>query len=854
MEPFFVIYYITLNQPKLDMKMKIKNLILLLLVVFFNNGIFAQDGANDPTFNPIDTGYSNGVNGGIGCVLALPDGKMVVAGAFDRYTNVNRNNIARINADETLDETFNPGEGANNYIEVLLRQPDGKIIIGGRFTEFDGEPRSRIARLNEDGSLDETFNPGMGADNIVYALAIQADDKILVGGNFKNFNGTTIAHLVRLNTNGTIDTSFVVSGVDSSVMDIAVQSDDKIIAVGNFSQINGVQKNKLVRLNSDGGIDTTFLSGIGPNYSLSTVSVNSTGKIFIGGMFDQFNGQNIAGLISLNENGSVNTAFNVGGGINGWVTSIALQPDGKVLAGGSFNSYNGNFSSKSVVRINTDGTQDMGFLPAEADGLVFSVVVKADGKIIVVGGFLVYNNMSENSITSLNSNGSRDITFDIGNGTGADNVINAAQILSDDKIVIGGNFYYYNGVARNKIAKLDVDGGLDESFNPGTGFNGNVSVLGALPNGKILVGGEFTTFNGQTVKKLIRLNADGSLDTSFNLVLPYMEEHLKIYKIALQSDGKIIIGGYLFKQTAEFYDSYSICRINADGSYDVTFNSENILRPGDDIDIIVQPDDKVLLAFASAISSNGPQQSVMRLSSNGDIDTSFTAVLASHMRFCNDIALQQDGKIIISGITSFGETGTLIKVERINADGTLDETFEEINLSRGGGVIKLQSDGKLIIANMFGENDIALNSLARFNHDGSLDETFSGGLGGRDVTSVLFQSTGKMIIAGSFREYDEAGRNRIARVNNTETMNVEIFNSKNNNVVAYKNDNSLKIDSFDKDIKSIEVYDLTGRLITQKNSIGSNSISVKDIFSTNTILALRITLVDGTRVTKKIYY
>ncbi|EKE19188.1 MAG: hypothetical protein ACD_9C00099G0001, partial [uncultured bacterium] len=117
-------------------------------------------------------------------LLLQPDGKILIGGTFTTYNGTSRNHIARINADGTLDTTFSPGSGANDDIYSLVLQSDGKILVGGPFTTYNGTSRNYIARINSNGSLDTTFNPGSGANNILHSTVIQPDGKILIGGGF----------------------------------------------------------------------------------------------------------------------------------------------------------------------------------------------------------------------------------------------------------------------------------------------------------------------------------------------------------------------------------------------------------------------------------------------------------------------------------------------------------------------------------------------------------------------------------------------------------------------------------------------------------------------------------------------
>ena len=157
----------------------------------------------------------------------------------------------RLNADGSLDTSFNPGSGANSVVTSIALQPDNKIIIGGEFTSYNGTARNYIARLNADGSLDTSFNPGSGANSTVYSVALQPDNKIIIGGEFTSYNGTARNRLARLNADGSLDTSFNPgSGASNTVYSIALQPDNKIIIGGYFTSYNGTDRNRLARLNA----------------------------------------------------------------------------------------------------------------------------------------------------------------------------------------------------------------------------------------------------------------------------------------------------------------------------------------------------------------------------------------------------------------------------------------------------------------------------------------------------------------------------------------------------------------------------------------------------------------------------
>jgi uncharacterized delta-60 repeat protein len=179
-------------------------------------------------------------------------------------------------------------------------QSNGKILIAGSFVTYNGEASNRIARLNSDGSLDASFNSGIGAYPI-NDVAIQLDGKILIAGDFTSYNGTSITRVARLNTNGSLDVSFNPgSGLDRKVFTIAAQSDGKIVIGGWFDYaVNGVVRSNIARLNTDGSVDLSFNPGSGAgsdyNTAVSQAIIQRDGKIMLLGLlFSKYNGTTVS--------------------------------------------------------------------------------------------------------------------------------------------------------------------------------------------------------------------------------------------------------------------------------------------------------------------------------------------------------------------------------------------------------------------------------------------------------------------------------------------------------------------------------------------------------------------------------
>tara|TARA_R110002096_G_scaffold433554_2_gene652470 strand:- start:52 stop:1167 length:1116 start_codon:yes stop_codon:yes gene_type:complete len=241
----------------------------------------------------------------------------------------------------SLDTTFDPGTGASNAVYTNSIQNDGNIIIGGQFTSYNGIAINRIARLNTDGTLDDTFDPGTGVNGSVIITSIQSDGKIIVGGSFSTYNEIAINRLARLNTDGSLDDTFDSgTGANNAVFTTSIQSDGKIIIGGFFTSYNGIATNRIARLNTDGTLDETFDSGTGANNNVYTTSIQSDGKILIGGPFESYNGIAISGIARLNTDGTLDENFTPGTGTDNEVLTTSIQNDGNIIIGGGFTSYN----------------------------------------------------------------------------------------------------------------------------------------------------------------------------------------------------------------------------------------------------------------------------------------------------------------------------------------------------------------------------------------------------------------------------------------------------------------------------------------------------------------------------------
>jgi len=352
-----------------------------------------------------------------------------------------------------LDLTFDPGSGADGPVLAIAIQSDGKVLLGGDFNNYNGVSRFGIARLNVDGSLDATFNPGTGFDNEVRSLAVASDGKIYVAGWFTTFNSAVANRVVRLNADGSVDSGFDVGGgPDAAVLAMVLDANDRPVIGGVFANVSGTSRSRIARLNTDGSLDMGFNPGSGANAQVSAISLQTDGNLVIGGTFQTYNGATRNRIARILSDGLLDGTFTSNPGANNEVTTIALQSDGKLIIGGAFTFFGGSARNR-VARLNTNGSLDSGFNPGTgANAVVHDVASTTDGKVLLAGSFVTVNGASNIRIARLNADGSVDAGFDA--GTSADVNINTIALQADGRILIGGQFSQYDGTGRNRVARL----------------------------------------------------------------------------------------------------------------------------------------------------------------------------------------------------------------------------------------------------------------------------------------------------------------------------------------------------------------------------------------------------------------
>jgi len=491
-------------------------------------------------------GFDPNANGAIRVVVVEPDtGKILIGGDFTSLSPnggvpVTRNHIARLNSNGSVDSAFDPN--ANGTVYSIAVQPDGKILAGGAFfgaNSIGGATRNRIARLDPITGAADSFDPN--ANNDVYSITLQADGKILVGGAFLGTNsigGATRNHIARLDATTGVPDSFD-ANANNDVRAIVVQPNGKILAGGLFNTIGGQTRRRIARLDATSGLADSFNPNA--NNSVLSIALQADGHILAGG---SFNGANSIGGAMRNYiarlDATTGNADSFDPNASTIVNALALQPDGRILAGGLFTTI-GGATRNHIARLDPASGLADSFDP-NAGLAALSIAVQMDGKILVAGDFTTLAPsggaiVTRNHIARLEMDGRLDQTLDLST---VGSYVLATAVQPGGKILIGGSFNTVLGVTRNNIARLNTDGTLDTAFNPNA--NGDVYSIAVQADGKILAGGTFQGANsigGQTRNYIARLDATTGAADSFN---PNANDIVR--SIAVQADGKILAGGH----------------------------------------------------------------------------------------------------------------------------------------------------------------------------------------------------------------------------------------------------------------------------------------------------------------------
>ncbi|MBS1794687.1 MAG: VCBS repeat-containing protein [Acidobacteria bacterium] len=690
--------------------------LLLAAMLFFGNAVYGGHSTLDlvdPAFNPqIQTNSFRQKE--VQQIIRLPNGKNLAFGSFNNYNRQPVSGLVRLNADGTLDQTFNnfllaPDSQPPSFV---VPQPDGRILVGCCFT-LNGQTATapKLIRLTADGQFDASFTADLGLEDLgaplINSVAADAAGRVLVSGFFRfSVNGTpTTVWMIRLNPDGSRDASFNYT-LPYSPNRFALQN-DKIVISNESGSPRSVQ-----RLNADGSLDDTFTP---------TVISDSTRQIFI-------------------------------------------RPDRKIVVA----------TYSAIIRLAENGGPDPTFQTIALSASLLKADLADDGRITVLISSAQNGSLRERIIRYL-PDGPADPSFTPYVNTSSLYFLNCFATQADGSVWLGDYLFNVPPQLLNTFIRLLPTGAPDPTFNPGgTGFQnilpGSISAIAVQPDNKIIIGGLFNEVDGTPRFRLARINPDSTIDPTFNISTSgtsyYFNYISTVTRIILQPDGKLLVAGEFEYVPASGYNRLLV-RLNPDGSIDPTFNHTLSLRSQSVLPAL-QDDGKIVVGRQRDtvyMTENTP----VRLNPNGSRDTAFTPNIYSTRGYVTvlGVTIQPDGKILISGVWGEG-MGNGSFIVRLNPDGSPDPAFQT-NEENGRRISNptVLPNGKILIVKdaLDTASGRYLSTIVRLNPDGSPDPVFNAGTGtdGR-IDAILPLANGKIMAGGKFATFNGVPRQNLAQL------------------------------------------------------------------------------------------
>ncbi|HEX7915213.1 hypothetical protein [Rudaea sp.] len=577
-------------------------------------------------------------NGTVYTSVRLADGSIVFGGSFSQINGVERRNLARLNADGGVDMNWNPG---TDY-PVIALAADGKnnIYVGGNFSIIGNQSHYHIAKLsaNGTGTADPNWNGELPCSNF-HSLAINSAGDLFVG-SYSCFVGTTTTGVVKLSgATGALVSSWVPQ-TTNYVTAIAVDADDNLYLGGTFSSVGGQPRKYLAKVSSlgTGALDPTWNPAPTSPAGIARINalvLDGKGSVFVGGSFTSIGGQTRNNIAKLSTTGTGAADATWSPSANNSVNALAIDSNGRVIAGGAFTSIGGQ-SDTAVARLSaTDaGNADTSWHVATlgvSGNIVNTIVPNKDGSVYVGGFFSMIADRERHSFAKIASDGSLASPLDAITPTG---IVNAIASQPNGGVIVGGYFSGAGDAVRGNALRLKPDGSIDPTWNPSTDAPGKLGVEAIATDsmGNVYLGGEFSQVGGLPRSGVAKVSASGQVDKSWggsssSIGTTTIDRwYYGVEALALSPlDNSVIIGGDFNKVGGQVRSG--IAKISAAGVLDPSWNPSVVFAAGNYgvRSLAVDAAGSIFLGGDFLTIAGQSKAGLAKVLANGNLDSSFNS-------------------------------------------------------------------------------------------------------------------------------------------------------------------------------------------------------------------------------------
>jgi uncharacterized delta-60 repeat protein len=725
----------------------------------------------------VDAGFVTQLNAEATRVQVLSDGRILISGSFTSVNGVPRQGLARLLPDGLLDEGLVPPSGldASNPVGGWAAS-NGTVWVTGTFTNLSGLPRNRVARLLADGSVDPSFQSPFGTDDAVSLVAVQPDGKPLVSGTFSNLLGLAVTNLVRLNLDGSIDTSFrpALAAAERVMRGLLLPDGRLVAAVAVYADWGmATTPPRLVRFNPDGSRDPAFnvtseSPGFPSSSTIYSLALEPSGKLLLSGTFLRVNGVARGKLARLAPDGTLDFCFDVAIAGEWSPMALAPMPDGSVVVGGSFSGLQGQ-GHPYLLRLLPPAGCASGVIEFAAPAFQFREdALRAVIPVVRHGGADV-----EQSVAFTTRDGSAQAPgdYEAVSGTvhfarGERSQFISVPLYSDStpegpktfevQLTQASNGATLGGLTNANVTLTDDPAGTAGA--PDTHFvvrlDGPVQTIIPLADGRAVLAGTFTNVNGQFSPSLARLGPDGTLEAAF-LHSQGLDDQLM--SVATDAEGRLLVGGYF--QHVDGSWRPGLARFNRDGTLDNSFAPFDAGPTNSYGGVVVSAvtvlaDSNIICSASVPYTDYDSYDMLLKLSPEGILDPAFTNRMPPEV-YAHRLQAASDGDLFVFGM-GFGST-----VTKLHADGSLNLGFvppADRQSTYYSGELSLLPDGRVTVAGLASAfyGLLSVGPLWRLNPDGSVDAAFNisntaPSLGTLQMADAISTAPdGRVLVAGVF--------------------------------------------------------------------------------------------------------